>query len=59
MTPAKKQWLWMLPIMLIGFYPMLRMSLFKADYSQHLLVKDTGRSLTPSAQAEREWFPFS
>ena len=27
--------------MLLGFYPMLRMSLFKPDFTQHLFVKDT------------------
>jgi len=43
LSPGKRQWLWMLPIMLMGFYPILRMSIFKSDHADHLVVKDTER----------------
>ncbi len=43
MVHGKKQWLWMLPIMLFSFYPIMRMSFLKPDHTEHLAIKDAVR----------------
>ena len=39
-SAGRRYWLFMLPIMLLGFYPLRRMTLFKGDVTKDLVVTD-------------------
>lgn len=40
MSWGRKYWLFMIPVMLLGFYPLLKMTLFKGDVTKELIVSD-------------------
>lgn len=49
MTWGRKYWLFTIPIMLIGFWPLAQMTLFKADITKALVVSDVTRRVNGSS----------
>ena len=41
MSWPRKYWLFMIPIMVLGFLPLIRMTFFKGDYAKELLIRET------------------
>lgn len=40
MTWPRKYWLFMIPVMILGFLPLIRMTFFKGDYTEDLHIQD-------------------
>lgn len=40
MTWPRKYWLFMIPVMVLGFLPLIRMTFFKGDYTRDLHIQD-------------------
>jgi hypothetical protein len=39
-SAGRRYWLFMIPVMLLGFYPLLRMSYFKGDATKDLVISE-------------------
>ena len=50
-SPGRRYWLFMIPIMLLGFFPFIRMTFFKGDVTKDLVISEIQKRVSgPSTE---------